>query len=40
MGTCQEMYPCPFDVQRMVGIDIPGTHTNSLVDLADAATFF
>ncbi|XP_066967047.1 uncharacterized protein [Macrobrachium rosenbergii] len=24
-GTCREMYPCPFDVQEVVGIRIPGS---------------
>lgn len=25
-GTCKEMYPCPFDVQEVVGIRIPGSN--------------
>ncbi|XP_037800936.1 uncharacterized protein LOC119595825 isoform X1 [Penaeus monodon] len=25
-GTCKEMYPCPFDVQAVVGIRIPGSN--------------
>ncbi|XP_071513689.1 uncharacterized protein [Panulirus ornatus] len=26
IGTCKEMYPCPFDVQEVIGIRIPGSN--------------
>ncbi|XP_042219456.1 uncharacterized protein LOC121864487 isoform X2 [Homarus americanus] len=26
VGTCKEMYPCPFNVQDVVGFHIPGTN--------------
>ncbi|XP_050694309.1 uncharacterized protein LOC126984595 [Eriocheir sinensis] len=29
VGSCQEMYPCPFDVQEVVGIRIPGSNYTS-----------
>ncbi|KAK8379398.1 hypothetical protein O3P69_019359 [Scylla paramamosain] len=25
LGTCREMYPCPWDVQSLVGLPIPGS---------------
>ncbi|KAK8734110.1 hypothetical protein OTU49_006021 [Cherax quadricarinatus] len=27
MGICMEMYPCPFDVQEVVGFRIPGSNS-------------
>ncbi|KAK7076098.1 hypothetical protein SK128_000110, partial [Halocaridina rubra] len=29
-GTCKEMYPCPFDVQEVIGIRIPGSNDVTL----------
>ncbi|KAF2350882.1 hypothetical protein FHG87_018359 [Trinorchestia longiramus] len=33
--TCSEMYPCPFDIQEIVGIRIPGSSTSNKVDVDD-----
>ncbi|XP_068247427.1 uncharacterized protein [Palaemon carinicauda] len=43
-GTCREMYPCPFDVQEVVGIRIPGSQrissdTNE-ISVDDSYSFF
>ncbi|KAK3863878.1 hypothetical protein Pcinc_030381, partial [Petrolisthes cinctipes] len=34
IGSCREMYPCPFDVQDVAGVRIPGssTHTTTTAD--------
>lgn len=39
-GTCKEMYPCPFDVQEVIGITIPGTNNLQSLDPEDEASFF
>lgn len=42
VGTCKQMYPCPFDVQEVVGIRIPGSDSSSTNALAleESYSFF
>ncbi|XP_045595597.1 uncharacterized protein [Procambarus clarkii] len=39
-GTCREMYPCPFDVQEVVGIRIPGSNSLASTQEETYSKFF
>ncbi|KAL7637954.1 UNVERIFIED_CONTAM: hypothetical protein RMT77_011568 [Armadillidium vulgare] len=35
IGSCREMYPCPFDVQNAVGLRIPGSVNRTMSFIED-----